>query len=139
MRGAPGHPAIPSHASTVSHHVAAEPAGLWRILLCGAMAGGMGWGIRGQYGHETGAMMTGLLVGLTLILLFCSRWTPLGAVRAAAMMTVAIGFGGSETYGQTVGLTHDPPLVGNWAALSWGLLGLAIKGGVWIGFAGAFL
>jgi len=103
------------------------------------MAGGMGWGIRGQYGHETGAMMAGLLVGLTLVLHFCSRWTPLGAVRAAAMMTVAIGFGGSETYGQTVGLTHDPPLVGNWAALSWGLLGLAIKGGIWIGFAGAFL
>ena len=29
------------------------------MLLCG-MAGGMGWGIRGQYGHESGAMMAGL-------------------------------------------------------------------------------
>jgi hypothetical protein len=43
------------------------------------------------------------------------------------------------TYGQTIGLTQDPALVGNYAALRWGLLGLAIKGGIWIGFAGVFL
>ncbi len=54
-------------------------------------------------------------------------------------MTVAIGIGGTMTYGQTVGLTHDPELVGNWEALRWGMLGLMIKGGIWIGFAGAFL
>ena len=41
--------------------------------------------------------------------------------------------------GQTIGLTQDAPLVGHWAALRWGLLGLAIKGGIWIGFAGVFL
>ena len=41
--------------------------------------------------------------------------------------------------GQTVGLTHDPDLVGNWEALRWGMLGLSIKGALWIGFAGAFL
>ena len=36
-------------------------------------------------------------------------------------------------------LTHDTPLVGNWASLRWGMLGLAIKGGGWIGFSGFFL
>lgn len=108
-------------------------------MLWPALAGGLGWGIRGQYGHETGAMMAGLLVGLTLATLWCREWTSRSAARAVALMTVAIGFGGSETYGQTVGLTHDEALVGNWEALRWGLLGLAIKGGVWIGFAGAFL
>ena len=41
------------------------------------------------------------------------------------------------TYGQTVGLTHDGPLVGNVDAYRWGMLGLAIKGGVWIGLGGA--
>ena len=39
-------------------------------MLLVAMAGGLGWGIRGQYGHETGAMIAGVLVGFTLILLF---------------------------------------------------------------------
>ncbi|HKS38464.1 MAG TPA: hypothetical protein VJW76_14820 [Verrucomicrobiae bacterium] len=112
---------------------------LWQPVLVAALAGGMGWGIRGQYGHETGAMIAGLLVGLVLVLFFCPRADSLRAARVVAWCTIAMGFGGSMTYGQTVGLTHDAPLTGNWAALRWGMLGLAIKGGIWIGFAGAFL
>lgn len=108
-------------------------------MMLGAFAGGMGWGIRGQYGHETGAMIAGLLLSLTLVLAICPELPGLTALRAVAWGTVAIGFGGSMTYGQTVGLTHDAELVGNWAALRWGMLGLALKGGLWIGFAGLFL
>ncbi|MBN2329851.1 MAG: hypothetical protein JXR73_22105 [Candidatus Omnitrophica bacterium] len=108
-------------------------------VLCAAMAGGMAWGIRGQYGHETGAMIAGLLVSLTLIFLLCPRAPQLTLARAAALGAVAMGFGGSMTYGQTVGLTHDAALTGNWEALRWGMIGLSIKGGVWIGFAGVFL
>ena len=104
-----------------------------------AMAGGMGWGIRGQYGHETGAMIAGVLVGFTVVLLFIPDASSLHAARVVALTAIGISFGGSETYGQTVGLTHDAPLIGNWPALGWGLLGLFIKGGIWIGFAGAFL
>ncbi len=104
-----------------------------------AMAGGLGWGIRGQYGHETGAMIAGVLVSLTLVFLLCPGASSLQVVRAVALGTIAMGFGGTMTYGQTVGLTHDTPLVGNWAAFRWGMLGLAIKGGIWIGFAGFFL
>jgi hypothetical protein len=103
------------------------------------MAGGMGWGIRGQYGHETGAMIAGLLISLVMVRLFLPGIRSLSAARIAAMGAIAIGFGGSMTYGQTVGLTHDGPLIGNTSALMWGLLGLAIKGGIWIGFAGVFL
>ena len=112
---------------------------LWLAMLATAMAGGMGWGIRGQYGHETGAMIAGVLVSLVLVFLFCPGNRSIHVVRAAALGTIAMGFGGSMTYGQTVGLTHDGPLVGDWAALRWGMLGLAIKGGVWIGFCGLFL
>jgi len=111
----------------------------WQPVLFAAMAGGMGWGIRGQYGHETGAMIAGLLVSLVLTHLFCKSAPALWVARAAALGTVGICFGGSMTYGQTVGLTHDAGLVGNWAALRWGMLGLSIKGAVWIGFAGVFL
>jgi hypothetical protein len=111
----------------------------WQPTLLAALAGAMGWGIRGQYGHETGAMIAGLLVSLGLVLCLAPHAALLPAARAVAMGTIAIGFGGSMTYGQTVGLTHDAPLVGNWEALRWGMLGLAIKGGLWIGFAGLFL
>ena len=107
--------------------------------MLSALAAGMGWGIRGQYGHESGAMIAGVLASTTLVMLFVPVANSLTAARAAAMMTVAIGVGGSMTYGQTVGLTHDAPLVGNWQALRWGMMGLFVKGGIWIGFAGAFL
>ena len=36
------------------------------IILLPALAMGLGWGIRGQFGHETGAMVPGALVGLAL-------------------------------------------------------------------------
>jgi hypothetical protein len=131
--------ADPGSMSDSLGHDGRSAVGWFAPAVFGAMAGGMAWGIRGQYGHETGAMLAGLLVSLTLVTLLCPRASLLGAARAVALGTVAIGFGGSMTYGQTVGLTHDPELVGNWAALGWGMLGLAIKGGLWIGFAGAFL
>ena len=112
------------------------------LLLCmllTAMAGGMGWGIRGQYGHETGAMIAGVLVGLVLVFLFCRRTTSLNAARAVAFCALGISFGGSMTYGQTVGLTHDAALIGNFDALRWGLFGLFLKGGIWIAFAATLL
>ena len=111
----------------------------WQPVLFAAMAGGMAWGVRGQYGHETGAMMAGLLVSLVLVCLFCRNAPSLWTARVVALCTVAMGFGGTMTYGQTLGLTHDAGVIGNWSALRWGLLGCAVKGGVWIGFAGVFL
>ncbi|GMU91611.1 MAG: hypothetical protein AMXMBFR4_06690 [Candidatus Hydrogenedentota bacterium] len=111
----------------------------WPTVLCAALAGGMGWGIRGQYGHETGAMIAGLLVCLVISLTLCRGASSLAVARAVALGTIAIGFGGTETYGQTVGLTHDKDFIGNWEALRWGMTGLAVKGGVWIGFCGVFL
>ncbi len=112
---------------------------LFGTALLASLAGGLGWGIRGQYGHETGAMVPGVLVGLVLVFLSCPRATSLNAARAVALTALAFSFGGSMTYGQTVGLTHDYELNGNWKALRWGMVGLFIKGGIWIGFAGAFL
>ncbi len=112
---------------------------LWLTLLLTAAAGGMGWGIRGQYGHQTGAMIAGVLVALVIGVLYCRRHSSLFTARFVAMTAVGISFGGSMTYGQTVGLTHDAELHGNWPALWWGMLGLFIKGGVWVGFAGALL
>lgn len=128
---------VVEQATTASIGKQVAPA--WQVVLLSALAGGMGWGIRGQYGHETGAMIAGLLVGLVLALLLCPGVSSLRAARAAALCSAAIGFGGAMTYGQTVGLTQNPELVGNWAALGWGMLGLGIKGALWVGFAGAFL
>lgn len=83
-------------------------------------------------------MIAGALGSLTLLLTIYPVCNLQTALRASAVMTVGIGIGGSMTYGQTVGLTHDQELVGNWAALRWGLLGLFVKGGIWIGFGATF-
>ena len=131
------HPTPAPSARTTS--VATDSVPFWQPVLLGALAGGMGWGIRGQYGHETGAMIAGLLVSLVLVFLFCPKAALLPAARAVAFGTIAMGLGGSMTYGQTLGLTQNPGLVGNWEAWRWGMLGLAMKGAIWIGFAGLFL
>ena len=107
--------------------------------LMGAAAGGMGWGIRGQYGHEWGVMVPGALVAFTMVFLFCRHSTSRYAARAVALTALAMSFGGMMTYGQTVGLSHDRELIGNVEAFRWGMVGLFVKGGLWIGFAGAFL
>ncbi|MCA9078094.1 MAG: hypothetical protein KDA93_23900 [Planctomycetaceae bacterium] len=112
---------------------------LFAAPLMGAAAGGMGWGIRGQYGHEWGAMVPGVLVGFAMVFLFCRQATSLQAARAIALTAVGFSFGGIMTYGQTVGLTHDTELVGNLEAYRWGMVGLFVKGGLWIGFGSAFL
>jgi hypothetical protein len=149
------------------------------IFLFGAMAGGLAWGIRGQYGHESGAMISGVLVGLVVVLILCGKASALFSARAVSLCALGVSIGGSMTYGQTVGLTHDPALVpeyrkvtveqtsgatnpatgeasgetgggggevqfelvrpGNHVALRWGLLGLFIKGAIWIGFGAAML
>jgi hypothetical protein len=111
---------------------------LFAAVLTG-LAGGMGWGIRGQYGHETGAMIAGMFVASVVVLWFVPHWNWANAARAIALATVAMGVGGSETYAQSIGLTQDANLIGHDAAWRWGMLGLALKGGVWIGFCGLFL
>ena len=124
----------PAIASQLNH--ADQPRLIPAVLLSG-MAGGMGWGIRGQFGHETGAMIAGVLVGFTLVLLFFPRLPSLQAARAVALFVLGISCGGAMTHGQTLGLTQNPSLIGNWAALGWGLFGVFIKGGIWIGLAGS--
>jgi hypothetical protein len=125
-----------SEAETIESHTSVS---WWQAVLFTALAGGMGWGIRGQYGHELGAMIPGVLVSLTLVLLLCPKASSRQVVLAVAWGTVAMGFGGNMTYGQTLGLTQNAPVIGNWEALRWGLLGTTIKGALWIGFAGLFL
>lgn len=104
------------------------------FILLPALAMCLGWGIRGQFGGETGAMVPGAMVGLALAML--AGWKGRDAIRLAAVATFACSLGGMMTYGQTIGLVQNQyPSPTYW----WGLLGLAIKGGVWIGITGIFL
>ena len=107
------------HDTGIEENTASSLVLFFAAPLMGAAAGGMGWGIRGQYGHEWGVMVPGVLVAFTLVFLFCRRSTSLHAARAVTLTAIAFSFGGTMTYGQTVGLTHDTPLVGNYDAYRW--------------------
>ena len=83
----------------------------------------LGWGLRGSIGGGSlGAMIPGAMIGLVLCLLL-GRQSDAGLI--AAFAAVGVGFGGQETYGQTVGLSLQPDTF--W----WAILGFVIKGAAW--------
>jgi hypothetical protein len=96
---------------------------LWLYLVFPALTMSLGWGLRGSIGGgPLGAMIPGAMVGLALCLLL-EREADAG--RVAALASVGVGFGGQETYGQTVGLSLQPE------TFQWAILGFAIKGAAW--------
>lgn len=91
----------------------------------------LGWGLRGSIGGGSlGAMIPGAMIGLVLCHLL-DRHADAGFI--AAFAAIGVGFGGQETYGQTVGLSLLPETF--W----WAILGFVIKGAAWGLLGGAFI
>jgi hypothetical protein len=91
----------------------------------------LGWGLRGSIGGGSlGAMIPGAMIGLVLCLLL-DRHSDAGLI--AAFAAIGVGFGGQETYGQTVGLSLQADTF--W----WAILGFAVKGAAWGLLGGAFI
>jgi len=104
------------------------------ILLAG-LAMSVGWGIRGDYGHEAGAMIPGALLGLAICL---ASGRPDWWRRAGIMgLCGAIGwaFGGQISYARITGYTAGSSLLD----VSYGYASLFIIGGLWAGIGSAIL
>lgn len=96
---------------------------LWQWCVFPAVTMSLGWGLRGYIGGgPLGAMIPGAMVGLALCLLL---HTESRAALVAAFAAVGIGFGGQETYGQTV---YISTIAETWG---WGITGFTIKGAAW--------
>lgn len=93
------------------------------------------WGMRGTtIGGEKGAMLPGALIGLLIaafsnILIVREHFYIFSALGAVSMY-----FGGSMTYGETLGFSMNSKPAEN---MKKGLLGLFIKGFLWFGSFGA--
>ncbi|MCA9039567.1 MAG: hypothetical protein KDA65_04390 [Planctomycetaceae bacterium] len=102
------------------------------ILMAG-LALSIGWGMRGNYGHETGAMMPGLLTGI-VVCLFSQREDWRERVAYFAMFgALGWGFGGSMSYMQIIGYTHS----GHFQSQIYGFYMLFLLGYLWACLGGA--
>ena len=107
------------------------------VALCmmGALAMSYGWGFRGDYGHEAGAMVPGALMAMGVCLVsgrhdWFRRCAVLGLCGAMGW-----AFGGQMSYGQIPSYTvsHSFPDV------VYGYASLFIVGALWGGIGGAIL
>ena len=105
-------------------------------LLCVIWVGlslSIGWGIRGNFGHEYGAMIPGMLATLAAVLLSGrSDWHRRG-VFFAFFGALGWSFGGSISYMQVIAYTHS----GHSGSQLYGFACLFVIGFLWAAMGGA--
>ncbi|MHC4070976.1 MAG: hypothetical protein ACYTGS_02915 [Planctomycetota bacterium] len=104
-------------------------------IVLAALAMSVGWGFRGDYGHEAGAMVPGALLGLAICLASGREdWWQRSTIMA---MCGAIGwaFGGQMSYGRVIGYTASSSLPN----VAYGYACLFLIGGLWAGIGSAIL
>src|SRR5262245_7355799 len=113
-----------------------DTSNLLRILVVG-LSLSIGWGIRGNFGHEYGAMIPGMLASLAAALLSGrGDWHRRGAFFAF-FGALGWSFGGSISYMQVIGYTHS----GDSLSAFYGFGCLFVIGFLWaaVGWAGSAL
>jgi hypothetical protein len=105
------------------------------MIFLAALAMSVGWGFRGDYGHEAGAMVPGALLGLAISL--TSRrpdWQSRG-VTLAFLGAIGWAFGGQMSYGKVIGYT----LHSSFPDVHYGYYSLFLIGGLWGGIGAGIL
>jgi hypothetical protein len=104
----------------------------WQFLLLSGLSVSIGWGVRGQFGHEYGAALAGALGGMVVALL---AGRPDWHSRVAYFATLgAIGwaFGGGMSYMKTVAYAHSSDSV----TTLYGFACLFVLGFIWAAVGG---
>jgi len=100
-----------------------------------ALAMSLGWGIRGDYGHEAGAMLPGALLALAIVITagrvdWLARAGTLGMLGALGW-----AFGGQMSYGIVIGYTAAPTFID----VAYGYGALFLIGALWGGIGAGVL
>jgi len=93
----------------------------------------IGWGIRGNFGHEYGAMIPGALAGLAAALLSGRGDWHRRSVFFAFFGAIGWSFGGSISYMQVIAYTHS----GHTGSVLYGFACLFMIGFLWAAIGGA--
>jgi len=99
-----------------------------------ALVLGLGWAIRGHFGHERGAAWAGLLATLAVLLVSNRKDWMKRAPALVALGAIGWGVGGMMSYGIVVGYCRSVSFVNS----TYGYAMLAIIGALW-GFIGGGL
>ncbi len=102
-------------------------------ILLAALSLSIGWGIRGNYGHETGAMFPGALTAIAICLLSGREDWRERVPYFACLGALGWGFGGSISYMQVIGYVQS----GNLESQYYGCWGLFFIGFLWASLGGA--
>lgn len=108
---------------------------MMRLLLLSALSMSVGWGFRGDFGHETGAILPGALLGLSIAMASGrADW-----LRRSSLIALFCGLGwaigGQMSYGIVIGYTKHNVL----ADVAYGYAGLFAIGALWGGIGAAAL
>ncbi len=105
----------------------------WAYYPLTALSLWIGWGIRGNFGHEYGAMIPGALAAMAAVLLSGRRdWH--GRIAYFAMFgALGWSFGGSISYMQVIAYTHS----GHSPSVLYGFACLFVIGFLWAAMGGA--
>ena len=103
------------------------------IVVTTALALSAGWGIRGNFGHEFGAMIPGAFAALALVLMNERRDWRRRFIHFAMLGALGWSFGGSISYMQVIAYTHS----GHSASVLYGFACLFVIGFLWAALGGA--
>ncbi len=102
-------------------------------ILLVALSLSIGWGIRGNYGHETGAMFPGAVAAIAVALLSGRADWQRRVAFFAFFGALGWAFGGSVSYMQVIAYTHS----GHLPSQVYGFACLYVIGFLWGGLGGA--
>jgi len=103
------------------------------MLLLGGLSLSIGWGIRGNFGHEYGAMMPGALAAIAVVLVSGRQDWWRRIAYFAFFGALGWSFGGMMSYGQVIAYTHS----GHLPSVVYGFASLFVIGFVWGAIGGA--
>ena len=107
----------------------------WRTstLIVVALSLSIGWGVRGNFGHEYGAMLPGVLSGIAACILSGREDWRARVPYFAFFGALGWAFGGSMSYMKVVGYTES----GHLPTQIYGFFGLFAGGFLWAAMGGA--
>lgn len=98
-----------------------------------ALSLSIGWGIRGDFGHESGAWIPGALSAIAICLLSQREDWQRRVAYCALIGGLGWGFGGSISYMWPMTFAGS----GQWESIWYGFFGIFLIGGLWAGLGGA--